>query len=137
MIKTKFNIIFSVIMALMVLLSTLSFTIEKHFCGDTLIDVALFSELENCGMAMETISVDSMKKKQCCHDILEVVQGQDKLKKSSIEEFQLSQQPFISPLIFSYIDLFEGLPEQIIPHIDYSPPHLVADIQVWQQVFII
>lgn len=124
-------------MALMVLLSTLSFTIEKHFCGDTLIDVALFSEAENCGMAIESPAVNSMEKKQCCHDKLIVVKGQDQLKKSSLEEFQLNQQPLFSTLIYSYFNLLEYLPLQIILHKDYYPPHLVADIQVWQQVFII
>ena len=42
--------IFSLSMALLVLMSTVSVTIEKHFCGDHLVDVAIFSDAEKCGM---------------------------------------------------------------------------------------
>ena len=42
--------IFSVTLALLVLMSTLSFTVEKHFCGDVLVDVSVFTETQKCGM---------------------------------------------------------------------------------------
>lgn len=134
--KTIHNI-FSVTIALLVLLSTISFTIEKHFCGDTLIDVAVFSAVNTCGMDIEAISVVSSDKKNCCKDELELVKGQDKLKKTSFEDLHVDQQVFLATLVYSYNNLFEGLPKQILPHNDYSPPNLVADIQVLDQVFII
>ena len=52
-----------------------------------------------------------------------------------MEKFQ--QQQFLTTFLYTYINLFEGLPKQVIPHKDYSPPNLVSDIQVLDQVFII
>ena len=124
-------------MAFLVLLSTLSFTMEKHFCGDTLIDVAIFTKAITCGMDMEAVSKISLEKKSCCKDELEIVKGQDKLKKASFEDLHLDQQFFLAALVHSFTNLFEVLPKQVVPHKDYSPPNLVADIQVLDQVFII
>lgn len=128
---------FSVLIAFLVLFSTMSFTVEKHFCGDNLIDVAIFTKVDNCGMDMESVAASNLEKKHCCKDEIEVVKGQDELNKTSFEDLQFDQQLFLSTFVYSYINLFEGLPEQVIPHKDYSPPNLVADIQVLDQVFII
>lgn len=127
----------SVVMALLVLVSTLSFTIEKHFCGNTLVDVAVFSKARSCGMNMENMTVTSPNKKQCCKDELEVVKGQDKLKTTTFDDIHFGHQCTLTAFTFTFIHLFEGLPKEIIPHKDYSPPNLVADIQVLDQVFII
>ncbi len=132
-----FHKIFSIAMALLVLMSTISFTMEKHFCGETLIDVAIFSKAITCGMDMEAVSKISSEKKSCCTEELEIVKGQDKLKKASFDELDYDQQFFLSALVYSFTDLFEGSIKQFVPHEDYSPPSLVTDIQVLDQVFII
>ena len=36
-------------MALLVFLSTLSFTIENHYCGDVLVDTSMFDAVDTCG----------------------------------------------------------------------------------------
>ena len=138
MIKRILHKGFSVTLALLVFFSTVSFTIEKHFCGENLIDVALFTKAKTCGMEMENTSIDSsVKKKPCCKDQVDVVQGQDELKFSSFENLDFDQQVFLTTFAYSYINLFEGLPKQIIPHKDYSPPNLVADIQLLNDTFLI
>lgn len=120
------------LLAFLVLFSTVSFTVEKHFCGDVLIDTAVFTEARGCGMEMS-----STDKKQCCKDELEIIKGQDKLKISSIDDLSFNQLLFISSYVYSYINLFETLSKEIVPHKNYSPPNLVADIHVLDQVFII
>ena len=47
----------SLIMAFVVLVSTMSFTYDLHFCGDILVDVALFAKADSCGMekVLETV----------------------------------------------------------------------------------
>ena len=119
-------------MAILVLFSTVSFTVEKHFCGDNLIDVAVFTEANKCGENMEQTS-----KKSCCKDEIEVVIGQDELQIASFESITFETQLFVATFAYTYINLFEGLPKQIIPFKDYSPPNLVFDIQVLDQVFLI
>ena len=39
--------------------------------------------------------------------------------------------------VYSYINLFEGLEKNIVPFKNYSPPLIVTDIQVLDQVFLI
>ncbi|MCF7559070.1 hypothetical protein L3X39_00350 [Sabulilitoribacter multivorans] len=124
---------FSMLLALLVLFSTVSFTIEKHYCGDVLVDVSVFTEAQKCGME----ALEILQKKTCCKDEVDVIQGQDQLKFSSFEDLDFQQQIFVASLAYAFINLFEGLPQQVVPHKDYSPPNLVADIQVLDQVFII
>lgn len=119
-------------MAVLVLFSTVSFTVEKHFCGGNLIDVAIFSEAKKCGENMEQTS-----KKSCCKDEVEVVKGQDELLVKSFFDLEFQNQLFIASYIYSYINLFEGLPQQVIPHKDYSPPNLFEDLIIKDQVFLI
>ncbi len=120
-------------MALLVLFSTVSFTIEKHFCGDVLVDTSIFVEAEKC--AMEALEI--LQKKTCCKDEVDVVKGQDELIVSSFDDLDFEQQQFIIAFVFSNISGFKSLPKLTIPHKDYSPPNLVSDIQVLDQVFII
>ena len=82
MYKKSSHKMFSVTMALLVLLSTVSFTMEKHFCGDILMDVAIFTKVNTCGMDMDVFS-EILDKKSCFKDELEIVKSQDKLKKVS------------------------------------------------------
>lgn len=133
MIKTILHKVFSISLALLVLFSTVSFTIEKHFCGDVLVDVAMFSEAETCGME----AMEMLQNKSCCKDEVDVVKGQDELKLSSFEGLDLEQQQFLLAFISTYVNRFEALSQHSVPHKNYSPPNLVADIQVLDQVFII
>ncbi|GAA3780619.1 hypothetical protein GCM10022271_11110 [Corallibacter vietnamensis] len=137
--KAVLNKIFSVTLALLVLFSTVSFTVEKHFCGDVLVDMAMFSEAQKCVSDIQLSSIEKaqISKKNCCKDTVHFVKGQSEITIKNFDELKFIQQAFLASYIYSFINLFEGLPEQIIPHKDYSPPNLVADIQVLDQVFII
>lgn len=125
--------IFSISLSLLVLFSTVSFTVEKHYCGDTLVDVSIFTEAEKCGMEAQ----DMLQKKSCCKDEVDVVQGQDELKAPSFEDLNIEQQQLLVAFTQSYSSLFEIFPKEVIPPTDYSPPNLVYDIQVLDQVFLI
>jgi hypothetical protein len=120
-----------------VLLSTVSFTIEQHFCGNTLIDAAVFAKVKSCEKDSDADQMASVIKNECCKDKKEVIKGQDKLKLTTFEELHFSQQLFITSFAYSFLNLFGSLPEQTIPHKNYLPPNLVADIHVLDQVFII
>lgn len=121
-------------MALLVLFSTMSFTVDKHFCGTYLVDQAVFSKAKDCGM--EHPSEGEMITNDGCSDQQISVQGQDDLK-VSFNDLDLSQQVFLSTFTYSYIGLFQELPQQLIPFSDYSPPLLVRDIQVLHETFLI
>ena len=124
-------------LALLMLVSTMSFTIERHYCGDILVDIALFSQVQKCGMESTEIEMPTIAKKMCCKDTIDLLQGQDELNLITFNNLDFDQQVFITTYAYSYVSLFQNLPKQIIPHKDYSPPNLISDIQVLDQVFII
>lgn len=126
--------VFSLALSFLVLFSTFSFTVEKHYCGSRLVDVSVFSEAKGCGM--ETPSETKLKK-SCCKDVVDVIEGQDELNTVSFDNLDFKSQVFLSAYIYSFSVIFESLPKQIIPHKDYSPPNLVRDIQLLDDVFLI
>ena len=125
--------IFAVTLSALVLLSTFSFTVEKHYCGNRLVDVAVFSEVKGCGMEMKSTS----KKKSCCKDTVDVIEGQDELNTVTFDDIEFSVQLFVSTYVYAYVSLFESLPKRIIPNKDYSPPNLIYDIQLLDETFLI
>lgn len=137
MIKQLLHKVFSVSLALIVLCSTVSFTIEKHFCGDKLVNVSVFSEAEKCKMEALEVELEKITKKSCCKDEVNMLKGQDELIVKTLDDLNFEQQLFVATFAYSYINLFEGLPQLVIPHKDYSPPNLIIDRQIINQVFLI
>lgn len=137
MLKQILHKVFSALMAVLVLFSTVSFTVEKHFCGDVLIDSAVFTEAQKCKMEASEVELAKITKKSCCKDELEVVQGQDKLKQSQFEDITFEQQVFLVSFIYTYSNSLEELPNLIVPHKNYSPPNLIDDIHILDEVFLI
>lgn len=129
--------IMSVFMAIVVLVSTMSFTVDMHFCGDQLVDTGIFSPAESCGMDMKNSASDScsVSKKDCCSDEHFIVDGQDELRFNTFDYSIIDHQLFVATFITSYINLFEGLEKEFIPFKEYSPPNLVSDIRIIHQVF--
>lgn len=137
--KQTLNRLFSVSMAMLLLASTTSWTVGKHYCMGHLMDVSLFAAAEDCGMAMSTSSDDNSHitdQNSCCNDELIVVEGQDDLK-ISFEETSLDQQLFFISFAYTYLNLFNDLVERPVPNEQYPPPILVKDIQLLDEVFII
>src|SRR5690606_40113025 len=85
---------------------------------------------------MHYYTADPSEKNQCCNNEKVVVEGQDELKISN-QNIDFQKDIIFSVFVFSYINLFEYLPQQIIPFKEYSPPLLVYDISILDQVFLI
>jgi hypothetical protein len=139
--KETFRKIASTIMALIVLFSTMSFSLDMHFCGDHLVDFSLFESVDTCMMKAETTKSSSEcalmdMEMDCCTDVEVVLQGQDDLK-ISFDQITFDQQVFVASFVYSYINLFEGFDENIVPFKEYSPPPLIRDIQILDQTFLI
>lgn len=134
--KQLFRKILSLSMAFVVLFSTMSFSISEHFCGDHLVDAALFSKAESCGMAMEIATTDSdcnTIKKDCCSDLVKQIEGQSNLK-IDFNSLTIPQQEFVAVFTYSYLNLFEGTTNKV-QYSDYLPPLVDKDISVLYQVF--
>lgn len=128
-------------MALIVLFSTMSFSVDMHFCGDHLVDFSIIGNADTCMMqTKKSEPVDpcpSMNMTMdCCNDVELTHIGQDDLK-ISFDKIALDQQVFLSTLLYSDIHLFEGYDQDVILFKDYSPPRLIRDTLILDQTFLI
>lgn len=125
-------------MAIVVLFSTMSFSVDMHYCGDILVETAIFHKAKGCGMEMEKPSTDgcSITKKNCCDNEQVVVDGQDELQ-LQVDKITIGQQVFIASYVYSYINLFEGLEENVTSYDDYPPPLVIRQIYKLDETYLI
>ena len=130
--------ILGVLMSFVVLFSTMSFTIDMHYCGDTLVETAIFHKAKGCGMEMEKPSTGdcAIVKKNCCNDEQLIVDGQSELQ-LVVDSISLEQQVFIASFVYSYISLFEGLHENSSSYEAYKPPLVIRQIFKLDETFLI
>ena len=127
----------SVAMAVLVLFSTLSLTIEKHFCGDALVDVSVFTTVQKCSSDEDSIEHPVIMKKSCCKDTVDLVEGQDELLLKTFNDLDDQELEFLVSLVysFSYVPLLEQ--KKHVSHKHYEPPNLFYDIQVLYETYLI
>ena len=127
-------------MAGIVLLTTMSFTVDLHYCGDSLVDFSVLRSAETCGMEIQKSQNDCKNEvtdKNCCSDKQIVVKGQDDIKKTTFHQITLEQQIFVASFTYAYINLFDGLDSNIVPFRDYIPPLITRDIQKIYESYLI
>ena len=126
------------LMAFVVLLSTLSFTIDMHYCGGTLVETAIFKKAKGCGMEMGNPSTKScaITKKNCCNDEQLVVNGQDELQ-LTVDKVLFEQHVFIASFVYTYINLFEGYNKNISSYEAYKPPLVVRQLYKIDETYLI
>ena len=125
----------SVLLAFLLLFSTLSFSMDMHFCGKMLVDYAFFAEASDCGMAMDD---SQMADSGCCDDVEIVGLGQDHLEKTKAESVS-GQRLVMVALLAKGLPILLEMDTRVAepPFDDYSPPKLIRDLPVRHQVFLI
>lgn len=139
--KQAFRKIISISMALVVLFTTTSFSVDMHYCGDHLMDFSLSGDVERCMMqpqiSHEMANCAMMEiKMDCCSDVELSVTGQDDLQ-ISFDQLSFEKQLFITSFVYTYSCLFESRHQEKLRFKDYSPPPLIRDVQVLDQTFLI
>ena len=136
--KQFFHKIMSLSMAFVVLFSTMSFTVNMHYCGGTLVETAIFQKAKGCGMEMEKQSTKgcSITKKSCCADEQLAIEGQDELQ-LQVDKITFDQQLFITSFVYTYINLFEGSSKNISSYQDYKPPLVIRRIYKIDETYLI
>lgn len=125
-------------MALVVLFSTLSFTINMHYCGETLVETAVFHKAKGCGMEMGNTLTEScsVTKKNCCNDKQLSINGQDELQ-LTVGKISFEQQVFIVSFAFTYLSLFKSVDNKKSSFLDYKPPLVVQQIFKLDETYLI
>ncbi len=129
----------SIIMAFVVLFSTMSFTVSEHYCGHKLVDVGFFSKAESCGMEMQKPASSEnceLSKSDCCKDEVTQFTGQNELN-TSFSSLNFDQQIFVASFVYTYVNLFEGLAVISVPYKYHTPPLVDKEITILYQVFLI
>lgn len=137
--KGVFHKIMAISMAFVVLFSTMSFSVGLHYCGNTLVDTALFEKAKSCGMELQKKTSSSncpVMEKNCCHDEEILIKGQNELK-ISFDSLDLHQQIFITSFVYSYINSFIEPKEKGNIFDDYPPPFIVKNIHKLNEVYLI
>jgi len=138
MIKQVFHKMMSIAMAFVVMCSTMSFTVDMHYCGGILVDTAIFDKVKACGMEMQNPSTEgcSKVKKNCCSDEQIVLDGQDELQ-LTVDKISFEQQLFIASFFYSYVNLFEGIDKEIISYETYEPPLVIRQLFKLDETYLI
>jgi len=128
--------ILSSLLALLVLASTASWTVDKHICMGRVVDIAFFGHAETCGMEFDIDGLDTEMEKSCCDDESFTIQGQEDLK-TSFFDLDLRQQVLLFSYVHSYISLFQVEDSLKAFFNGHPPPLLDKDYQILYETFLI
>lgn len=136
--KRIFHKIMSLSMAFVVLFSTMSFTINMHYCGDNLVETAVFQKAKGCGMEMQNPTTEgcTITKKNCCEDQQLLVDGQDELQ-LHVDKMSFEQQLFISSFFYTYSNRFRDLEKNVVSYKDYRPPLVIRQLFKLDETYLI
>ncbi len=124
-------------LAVAILSTTSSFSMDMHFCCNRLVDVAVFNDAKTCSEITQKTPIKRCisEDKSCCSNKSFVKIGDD--IQTVFFYFNYDSFVFLSTFFYTYINLFEGLEKQVIPFETYVPPLVSKDIIVLHETFLI
>ncbi|WP_410005562.1 HYC_CC_PP family protein [Aequorivita nionensis] len=139
--KSFFTRILSFFLAVFILFSTSSFTVDMHFCCNKLVDMSILGKAKACkDMAQKkdsyTKQCTTLQEKSCCSNQTVFKKGEDTFKKSNTI-VETETLVFVNTFFYTYINLFEGLEENITSFKTYRPPLLSTDLIILNETFLI
>lgn len=136
--KTIFHKIAALQMAIVVLFSTMSFAIDMHYCGDVLVETAIFHKADGCGMEMEATTPKdcTIKEKNCCENEQLVVDGQDDLQ-LLVDTTSFNNPLFLVSFVYTYHNLFKDEVDTHSTYVTYISPLVVKDIFKLDETYLI
>lgn len=136
-----FKSIVSSLLALLVLVSSSSFTVKIHFCGGHVQSVSLIEDADACPMDVQLPPCHKkmvVKKSGCCEDKHVAYEGKDfntQVQDFSILSWYATNWIATLPIIMEVIQVNEAL--AFSNHTPYKPPIVERDIPVFVQSFLI
>lgn len=136
--KSIIHKIASFALSIVILLSTMSFALNVHICGDMLVKANMFHSTEGCGMDMENPATEScsITDDNCCDEGQISIEGQDELQ-LSVNKISFEQQIFVASFIFTYFHI-NAWTENVSPSFEeYAPPLVVKPIFKLDETYLI
>ena len=130
----------AIFLAMLIFLSTVTFTVDVHICAGSIVDVSFVQEALSCSSSlMGEISEEAhkaMRNMGCCDDLQFHVEGQDELQHSFLD-VQVDNPVFIASsailVDFDWVNIIEDP----VLFTSYLPPPLIQDVQVLHQTFLL
>ena len=127
-------------LALLIMLSTVSFTVDLHICGGSVVDLSFAQEELSCSSSLmgeltEEVH-NAMRNMGCCDDLQFQIEGQDELQHSFLS-FQIDNPVFV--LANQEIMDVEWIDNSGDLHLytSYIPPPLIQDVLILNQTFLL
>jgi len=126
-------------MAVLIIVSTMSFTIDMRYCDGDLLETTIFSNTDSCDDEQDTIvsEICCKPKRDCCSEEQIIIDGLDNLSSNSFDSLKLNSQFLLAIWVRSYLQTFVGTIRNKNPNKDYISPKLIPDIQKLQQVYLL
>ncbi|MDC1465841.1 hypothetical protein N8387_09210 [Polaribacter sp.] len=135
----KFSLkIVSILMAFVVVFTTLSFTVDMHFCGDTLVETAVFQKVKGCGMELEKPSKDDcvVKSNNCCNDKKLTIDGQQELQ-ISVNAFSFEQPLYVSSILNTSKEFSKVIDKNILLYKGYTLQLVIRQLYKIAETYLI
>jgi len=136
----------SFLLAIVVLLSTFSFSVDKHYCNGHLSSPNV-SGIETCDMNMhkckmsqekkcekENISCRKIQKENCCKHVIKIISN-DNQEQLTVQKISLKKIHILLAFINSYASIFKNYITNFIPVKNYISPTVFHDFGVLFQTF--
>lgn len=133
--KQQITKIGAVLMTMIVLLSTMSFTISQRYCDGNLVDTTLFSKSESCKIVVKSDCCEITE--ECCDHEQIVIDGQKELPSRISVDFQINKQFFVLSTSNLFLEDDDFNSKKDVFNKEYIPPSLIFNRQITHQVFII
>ena len=135
--KTVVHKVFSMALALLVLLSTFSFKMETHFCGSNSVDIAVFSKVKSCcDLSKNSATQLQFAKKSCCNNKVISVDGLKQFKVVPLSVELPLEKVFIAlPIVNDESVIYSSSAEGHVHN--YVSPEREFNFQIQHQVFLI
>lgn len=126
---------FSTLLSLLILLSSFNFNLSAHYCGQQLIDVAIFGDAEICPMAKENACESD--KMPCCADRNIIIDGEDYLASKDLSKHEIKKTEALIASFGYPIELLNSNEISLITDDNYDPPLLEREIPILIQSFLL
>ena len=144
--------IITLTLAFMMLMTSVSFAVDMHYCNGELKSVSLFGKAKTCHekavdnekptcphhqkMAQKTTG-DELDKNDCCENKTTIIQADDDRTKSDliVPTFQQLQQFVIAYVLAFHAEI--TIDKQSIQHTSYLSPVISRDIYVLSEAFLL
>ena len=145
----------AIFLSVLMLFSTVGFSMDIHFCGGEIDNVAFYDKADECEMMKKGNQSDlppchqkaekkchsnsnknGISKNSCCDNQTYLLQSLDDSETNNGFDVANVDLTFVTVFILSNFNLFEVENSQS-EYVDYTPPIVEQDVTVLHQVFLI